>query len=442
LFFLPLIFSTSHPLSEDFIRKLLAAFVAGVMLAAFVCVLLFLIHGLPSGSNFRVLSVFKPHIRFSLETVFAVFILCYYVIIPKQGQCRLLPHMKSMVLLSAILLTAFLFFLNSLTGIAIFLTLAITIAFYKLTLMQKPRIKYTLLIVTFSLIVAIGLWLTHIWSDNFIASLPVSLEKFTANHNAYTHNLVSGIMENGHYTDVYVCESELRKEWKEMSPVPFDQTDLRGQPLFSTIKRYLSSRGLRKDSAGLHQLSQEDLSNITKGLPNYKFRENPRLAQRIYETLWEIHVYQRSGFLQDHSLVQRMAFGKIAFALIRQHPWLGVGPGNVENIMKKQAQLEKYEPSKFWNGKPHNQFAFFLLSFGIPGFLWIMFGAVYPVLINRSYRLLLFNIFTGIMIISMLTLDTLESFDSIVFFTFFYSLFVFTIPQPSEEGISTTNTSL
>ena len=52
-----------------------------------------------------------------------------------------------------------------------------------------------------------------------------------------------------------------------------------------------------------------------------------------------------------------------------------------------------------------------------------MFCWVYPIATTPVYGQLLFNIFAGIMLISMLILDTLESYDSIVFFAFFFSFF-------------------
>jgi hypothetical protein len=45
--------------------------------------------------------------------------------------------------------------------------------------------------------------------------------------------------------------------------------------------------------------------------------------------------------------------------------------------------------------------------------------------VNKTYRQLLFNIFAAVMLISMTVLDTTESYDNMVFFVFFYSLFVF-----------------
>ena len=104
------------------------------------------------------------------------------------------------------------------------------------------------------------------------------LERFTANGNPYTHNANTGALENGHYIDLYVCEPELTKEWNRISRVPYDSLDRRGQPVSLTIRRYLTSKGLRKDSPALSKLNPADIQRIENGLANYRFRENPGLT--------------------------------------------------------------------------------------------------------------------------------------------------------------------
>ena len=239
------------------------------------------------------------------------------------------------------------------------------------------------------------------------------------------HDTQTGAMENGHYIDLYVCEPEMKKEWERISRMAYDGKDLKGQPVSYTLRRYLTSKGYRKDSAALRKLDGSDIQRIEDGLANYTFRNNPGIYQRLYETLWELHILRRTGYVMQHSMGQRVAFLKASGTPLKENPWTGVGTGDVYESMRRSAQDKKLVVDPLWEGKPHNQFLFFILAFGLPGFLYLLICLVLPVMANKTYRFLLFNIFAGIMLISMLVLDTYESYDSMVFFAFFYCLFVF-----------------
>jgi O-antigen ligase len=445
LLIIPIIMGTASSLSAQNAKQLLLLFSGAVLVASIVCAVIYLFNGIPAGGNFRYISVFKPHIRFSLEIDMAILILLYYsffqppalpeILFPRHSVPGLLKYDKYITLAGALFLIAFLFFFKSLTGIIILIIMALIFALRTAFSYQNNIIRFGLLAFAAAIALFLSGIILHTWFQNFKfqSTVPDSLEKYTVNGNPYHHDTVSRIMENGYYIGIYSCESELSDEWNKLSTIPYNETDLRGQVISSTINRYLTSKGLRKDSAALHSLNKTDLLNIEKGLANYKFNDYPSLYQRLYETLWEIQVYFRSGFIQKHSFVQRLAFIKLAATLIKEKPWTGVGPGDVCDSMRARSVSSGVEIDSLWNGKPHNQFVCFMLAFGIPGFLWIIFCWIVPVITSKTYRILLFNLFAGIMLISMFTLDTLESYDSIVFFAFFYSLFVFGVSIPGTK---------
>jgi hypothetical protein len=438
LLIIPIVMGTSGTITKIRAKQLLLLFSFAVMVASMVCIILFVFNGVPSNGNFRTISAIKAHLRFSLEIIMAVFILIYFTfyrepeltkfpILRSLSGWRIFRHEKIVLFTCALFLVAFLFFIKSLTGIIVFTIMSLIFGLVPVFTGRKKIIRLGFLILVAGTFLMVAGLIMYTWFHNFHArSIDANLlDKYTVNGNPYEHNTASGIMENGHYIDIYVCESELRNEWNKISTIPYNNTDLKGQAIQSTIKRYLTSKGLRKDSASLHSLKPKDLSNIEKGLTNYRFHSYPSLYQRIYETLWEIQVFKRSGFVQGHPFVQRLIFMKMAGSLIRENPWTGIGPGDVLDAVQTRTFASGIAIGRLWNGAPHNQFIFFMLAFGIPGFLWIMFSLVYPVIITKAYDLLLFNLFTGIMFISMLTLDTLESAESITFFVFFYSFFVF-----------------
>jgi hypothetical protein len=362
----------------------------------------------------------------------AIFILLYLAFQEKSSGITI----RLLFITGACYLTAFLFFLRSFTGIIILMFLA---AVLFMTVARRSRIPWVRTGITIAITTCIAvaiLYSASVYMRNFRAKPvdPSSLEAFTVNGNAYSHDLSTAALENGHYIDLYICEPELRKGWNSISKIRYDSFDHKGQSVSYTLRRYLTSKGLRKDSAALRQLNSQDIQYIENGLTNYRFIEKPDVFQRLYETLWEIHVLSQTGYVQRHSLGQRLAFLRISRNILKKNMWSGLGTGDVYDAMLKSAQADLIAIDPAWKGKPHNQFVFYLLSFGVPGFLVLLFCFIYPVYARKATRIFLFNIFIGITGLSMIALDTLESYDSVVFFSFFYSLFVFGVTAPEKNN--------
>jgi len=432
LLLFPLIIGTSRPLPFKTLKWILLLFSVAVIVAAAICLINYLIHGIPAGGDFRSISIFMLHIRFSLMIVMAILILLYFSFF---NNVELNRHEKIISFISACLLIAFLIFLRSITGIILFAVLAIVMVGNMGIRNHQKLIRYGLLLVVIGLFGTGIALVAYTYLQNFHAKPVVlsDLDPFTANGNRYSHDVRTGVLENGNYTDIYVCETEIKEEWNKISHVPYDSFDGKGQLINGTIKRYLASRGLRKDSAGIHRLSAADIQHIEKGLANYKFNVDPGVNQRLYESLWEIHIMINTGYVEQHSFGQRFAFLMAARNVFMNNIWTGTGTGDVYDSMLAVRANGVPVIDTSWEGKPHNQYVFFILAFGLPGFLWIAWCWLFPVASTKACRFFLFNLFAGIMLISMLTLDTLESYDSMVFFAFFYCLFVFGVRPRSEN---------
>jgi hypothetical protein len=424
LLMLPIVMATSPPFTKANMKWLILLFAMAVFAAALICLINFQFNIISQVNNFREISIFMLHIRFSLLIVMAILILFY---LASHQDYSVNKTEKTAYYIIGTLLIGFLIFFRSFTGIILFIV-TFTIFIVNTALKSNQRfIRYfsvSLVLLTYiAFIILIMLYAIR----NFYAR-PVNIANLdlkTANGNFYHHDPETGILENGNYRDLYVCETELKKEWNKVSSIPYDSFDRKGQLLSYTLRRYLTSKDLRKDSIGIHKLERTDIQAIENGLANYRFNEKPGLSQRLYETLWEIHMLRKTGYVEHHTFGQRIIFIKIAGSVIRNHFWYGVGTGDVLDSMLKQASDDQAILESSWEGKPHDQYAYLLIAFGILGFLWIIFSWIYPAYINRSYNILLFNLFAIIILISMLAIDTLESYDSIVFFTFFYCLFVF-----------------
>jgi len=432
LVLIPLVISTSRPLSPKHVSRLFFLYTLAVTAAALICIFSYLSDPAAADRNFRKLSLFIPHIRFALLIILAIFILLYQVFYRPFPIRR---PLQAFFVAEAIFLAAFLFILRSFAGILIFFICS-TLFVVQTSLLKGTKnmgraIASAMLVLCF----AAAFLVVFIYIKNFHPPLvdPARLDAITVNGNPYEHILSDKTMENGHLVNLYICEPELRKAWNARSLIKYDSLDLRGQPVFSTLKRYLTSKGLRKDSASLSQLENAEIQAIENGRANYLFRTRPGLYQRFYETLWEVHILRNTGYVKLHSFGQRIIYSQTAWEMIRKNSLTGVGTGDVYGLMLEITRKNQHDVEGRWKGEPHNQFAFFLMAFGIPAFIWIMFSWIYPVMVSRSYRYLLFNLFALTVLVSMLVLDTIESYDNVVFFAFFYSLFVFGSAYPIQE---------
>ncbi len=421
---LPLIMSTSAPLSRKSVIRLMQWFILAVTVAAAIC--LFVYYKNPSATtrDFRKISLFMPHIRFALLIIMAIFILLYqsFFLVPKERRLQ-----KILPILLAVFLAAFLFVLRSFAGLIILFITGTAFAI-RVSLDSKNKwIRNTLVISVIAGVAAVVSFVAWVEIRNFHAPSvdPATLEKYTRSGNLYEHNLKDKSLENGHYVYLYLCDPELRKEWNRRSTIPYDSNDHKGQPVRTTIIRYLTSKGMHKDSAALSQLGKDEITAIENGRANYRFETRPGVYQRLYETLWEIHVWKATGFVSSHSFGQRIVFYQTAGEVISRHFLTGVGTGDVYDSMLETTRNNHISISKRWKGEPHNQFTFLFMSFGVFGFAWILFTWIYCAYVNKAYRQLLFNLFAAIILISMTVLDTTESYDNMVFFAFFYTLFVF-----------------
>ena len=432
LVLIPLVISTSRPLSPKNVSRLFFLYTLAVSVAAIICILHYLLDPATADRNFRKLSLFIPHIRFALLIIMAIFILLYQVLLKPFPIRR---PLQAAFVAEAIFLAAFLFMLRSFAGILIFF-LCMSLFLVQASLIKGTKKSgYVAALVVVGLYFAAAFLVVFIYMKNFHPPSvdPARLDKITANGTRYEHDLTDKTMDNGHFVNLYICETELLTAWNARSEIKYDSTDRRGQPVASTIKRYLTSKGLRKDAASLKQLRDEEIQAIENGRANYFFRTKPGFYQRLYETLWEIHIWRNTGYVKQHSFGQRIIYIQTAWEIIRNNPLIGVGTGDVQGQMMQITRKNQHEVEGRWKGEPHNQFTFFLMAFGIPAFIWIMFSWIYPVIVGRSYRYLLFNQFALTVLISMMVLDTIESYDNMVFFAFFYSLFVFGSTYPIQK---------
>jgi O-antigen ligase len=123
--------------------------------------------------------------------------------------------------------------------------------------------------------------------------------------------------------------------------------------------------------------------------------------------------------------MQRFEYWK-ASAHIIKHNWLiGVGTGDLDDAFNRTyTQLDSKLHESF-RMRSHNQFLAVFIAFGIFGLLWFIFTLLYPGLKSGKFTNYFYIVFFIIIIMSMLTEDTLETQAGATFFAFFNALLLF-----------------
>lgn len=256
-----------------------------------------------------------------------------------------------------------------------------------------------------------------------------TLGRKTALGNDYWHDTVYNPVEDGRYVGLYYCRMELQEAWPRRSDLPLDGTTLNGENLEATLARYLTSKDLRKDAQGVMALTDEDVHNIEQGIANYNNWKHPGMHARLSSTLFEYTLYRRFNNPNGGSLSQRIEFTRASFHIIRQHPWFGVGTGDVRRAFS-QTYDEIHSPLKEeFRFRAHNQYLAIAVAFGLVGLAFFLFVLFYPWLSSKRNHTYLYMVFLCIMLLSMFPEDTLETQAGVTLFAFFEALLLFSRPK-------------
>ena len=425
LLILPIVIGTSDLLLTKRLNQILLVFVGGVFVSACIGISASL---LGFGDNFRDLALFVSNIRLSLMACLSIFIILYFV-----DKGIFFKRWTIVVALLVILqMLVFMWLIQSITGyVCLFATLIIVLISVSIKTKRKLYSRICLSLAIVVPLVVIGLLAFCIHDFYKPTGENVQLEK-TARGVPYDEVFSDGTIENGNVVWMNVSKQELEQSWQERSGIPLDSLDNRGQHIYYTLLRYMTSIGLTKDAEGVAKLSQADIKNIESGETNYRFVKNGGLLNRIYVIIWEFDVYRKTGDCNGHSVTQRVEFLKYGLKLIGRNFFAGTGVGDVND--EYQAIYEEEGSSlmrDYWH-RAHNQFVTFFIAFGIFGLLICVFAWFYPAIAGWKSRNYYFMIFFLIATISMFSDDTLETSTGAVFVAFFYSLLRWTTDEKRE----------
>ncbi|MES2761004.1 MAG: O-antigen ligase family protein [Bacteroidota bacterium] len=420
LLILPLILFSTKPLLFKELRLLFGFFFLSVFVSSVCCYLVYAGFTKKVIIDVRNASVFMSHIRFSLFIAFTIIGLLYTSIKEKQISIKLTCISVTLWLLF------FMYKLEMATGfLCLVLVGGILLLMFSVRWLHKA--------VVFGLIIVsglIGFFIINkatadlrMFDKNPTNSANIILDK-TANGRYYLQDTVFGMAENGNLITINIHDKELAAEWNKLSAVPFDGPDKKGNNLRYTLLRYMASKGLRKDSAGITSLSQQDIINIENGNTNYKYNINSGLSSKWRDLVWEYTKYQRGENPSGHTLTMRLEFWKTACYIMQQQPLLGVGTGDIQDSFNKAYTETNSKLDMVWRLRCHNQYLAIGVAFGFFGLLIFLIYLFYPAIVLRKELHYLYWPFFLIALLSFITEDTLETQSGVTFFIFFQSLFL------------------
>lgn len=362
--------------------------------------------------DYRVIVQGISHIRLSLMMVVLVTAVIYF-----WNELTLVWRVYGVL----VFVNTLVFFniLQSATGILILVFSLWFALFY--TLWAKPK-KYKLIFygLTLVVILVLAFFCTKYYRSYFVPIHPnPKLETTTAQGNPYTHHPELKLVENGHYTFNYINRGEMESAWNRRSALDIDVDSIR-RHLEPTLIRYLTSKGLRKDAAGVMELSETDIRNIEKGYPNEIYANKSGLALRFNSFLFGFHVFKITGDATGLSFFQRLIYWRVAEEVIENNFWLGTGTGDVKQVFyDTHSRLNPDLPKRYWL-RAHNQYLTFFAAFGIVGFVYFLYLFGYSFYARRhDYLTVAFLI---VAFLSCLTEDTIESQAGVTFFAVFFAL--------------------
>jgi len=436
IFALPFFMVTFDRLTMKEISLVLVSFIGGCLTAS-IAIVLALVGIIPVElEEYRNASLFISHIRYSLMIVMGWAIGVYFLFFNREPRPA---WFRILMIIAAAWFPPFLLVLKSLSGIVILVLLVLVMTLILLKLIRRPTLRWTSLVIVAAIPVITFFYLKGA-IDTFYDVEEVdrtALDSLTAEGNPYKHRLKNFETENGNYVWLFVCHPELEREWNRKSTYDYNGKTDNGSGIKYTLIRYMASKGLRKDAAGMQQLAPEDIRAVERGIANHIFLKKMALYPRIYEVIWEVDRTRMGYSPNDKSLVQRYHYLKAGLAIALDHPWIGVGTGDVAREFDSYYEQVDSPLRTERRRRAHNQLLTLAITFGIPGFAICIFALLYPVFKFRKWRSYMLVVFLIIAALSMLNEDTLETTTGSVFFALFYGLFVFGPSWPWRPDAAT-----
>lgn len=421
LLLMPLLLFTSKLPHLPRLRQVLYLFVLGTVAGSLVGLANYLGMAATELLDKRHLSLFTSHIRFGMMTVFSMFILAHFLY-EEWKQWSLTERLFTLTVITW--LFYFMVLLESSTAYIIFAVLLGLVLLRLLLRAQHPRMRWAVAGISLAALTASA---GYVWSiyRNVTNKIPVSramLEWETLNGRIYVHETHIPYTENGHRVWNYICWDELKNEWPKRSSIPLNGMDRSGQELQFTLIRHMTSLGLRKDSVGVHALSDADVRNIELGYCNHRYTQRWGVSRRIAQVFWEMEQYAYNGNPNNSSLIQRWVYTKVGLDIVKDNWLLGVGTEGMRNAYQEMYTRDSRNLFPEFQFIVHNQFLATTICLGLFGGIWFIVAFLWPL---RHYRHdFLYLGFVAMMGISYLSDNTLGSQSGVTLYAFLNALLI------------------
>ncbi|HCT30512.1 MAG TPA: hypothetical protein DIW31_07220 [Bacteroidales bacterium] len=422
---IPIVIGTSKPITNNELKYLFLAFCIAVFVSSIISLTLFIRDYQTLGQDLRYLSPFVSHIRLSLMVNLSIFILIFLAL---KKSLFISVRIRLLLILLAFWFVLFLFILQSVNGIIILFSVIIIVATSWVFKIKSLVVKIlAITIFVFSLLVT-TIYITHAVSSFYHRNTVdfKTLPHITQNGNPYIHDTLQRQYENSNLVWINICSKELIQEWDRLCKL---YPSIKGRDYTSIefgLIRYLTSKGLNKDSIGVSKLDSVDFKLINNNVSSVIFREHKfGVYPRLYQLLWEIDKYRNTNDPNGSTLLQRYIYFKASWAIIKKHILFGVGVGDGQDFLMDYYSTSNVNLDKQFWFLSHNQYLTIWIASGLVGLILFISGLLIPSFIERKSFNILSIAFLSIILISMLTEDTLETHVGITFTALFYSFIIF-----------------
>lgn len=404
----PVIIGSSEPFTKNEFRKILYGFIAATLVGVAGSLIYWLTHTV---TDIRQISIFIDHIRFSLCVDFA---LLFTLHILRHDYASMSWWWRAIMISVAVVLLAYLFVAQTLSGMMALLLVAVVFVFVQLFRRRKSSKRWVLL-GTAALILGVGVYVGVITYDYFHDQDAMIEDWYSAKGNPYEFDKFT-VVENGHRVGYYVCRSELQDAWSLRSDTVYTPY------MEQTLIRYLNSKGMHKDYNSVMLLSEKDVRNVEQKIANVEYTGFIGLKRALYPTYFSVSLYDCNGYIDNSSLMQRLELWNASLHLIRNNWLLGVGLGDYKTELDNQLARQHSTIAYKHNRGSHNQWLTYLLVGGIFVVVYFMCVLIIPPVQNRKDVTFLYVACLLVLVASMIVEDTLSSQTGRMLFAMFLPL--------------------
>lgn len=342
------------------VRRILLCAVISATVASWACIGLDIMEGLPYGG--RAASRFISHIRFGL----------WWAVLLPWAVARLSKGWAWLAVVTAVVTWTW---TESLTGL---LAGGVTSLWWGPMLLAQgtrseapawPSREQVRTRLAASGVLGLLLLGAVAWSLPTAFPNAEDLPQRTAKGEAYVHQLDRRVTENGHFIWTCVAWGELASTWKDRSGVPFDTASPR-------LIRFLASKGLTKDAAGVAALTDEEVAAIEAGYASVVEWRGVGWTSRWNRMRFNWGQWMDGRRSEGASVLARSVYQTTAWAAITEGTsagrlLFGVGSGDAESAMEQAYEIHRPGWPEASRHRPHQQFLSLWLGLGAVGlFLW------------------------------------------------------------------------